>query len=41
MAVGLLSRQGVVTAPAEGTARFVVAAYFTRNIKQGTVLWKK
>jgi hypothetical protein len=31
----------VVTAPADGGDRFVVTAYYTRNIKHGTELWKK
>ncbi len=31
----------VVTAPAEAGERFVVTAYFTKNIKEGTELWKK
>ena len=31
----------VVTAPAEAGARLIVTAYYTRNIKQGTELWKK
>jgi hypothetical protein len=30
----------VVTAPADNAARFVVTAYFTKNIKPGTELWK-
>src|SRR5208283_2624797 len=30
----------VVTAPSEGDVRFVVTAYFTRNIKKGKELWK-
>jgi hypothetical protein len=30
----------VVTAPAGENERFVVTAYFTRNIKQGKELWK-
>jgi hypothetical protein len=29
----------VVTAPAVGDERFVVTAYFTKNIKKGTHLW--
>ncbi len=31
----------VVTAPAHDEGRFVVTAYFTTNIKEGTKLWKK
>jgi hypothetical protein len=31
----------VVTAPTGPTQRFVVTAYFTKNIKPGTELWKK
>ena len=31
----------VVTAPDETGNRFVVTAYYTRNIKEGTELWKK
>src|SRR4051794_4665418 len=30
----------VVTAPAAENERFVVTAYFTKNIKQGKELWK-
>jgi len=29
----------VVTAPADEDERFVVSAYFTKNIKKGTELW--
>lgn len=29
----------VVTAPVNASERFVVTAYFTRNIKKGTELW--
>ena len=31
----------VVTAPAHDEERFVVTAYFTTNIKEGTKLWQK
>jgi hypothetical protein len=31
----------VVTAPADTGDRFVVTAYFTKNIKAGSELWKK
>jgi hypothetical protein len=31
----------VVTAPAIGENRFVVTAYFTTNIKEGTEIWKR
>lgn len=31
----------VVTAPADTDDRFVVTAYFTKNIKVGSELWKK
>jgi hypothetical protein len=31
----------VVTAPADGDERFVVTAYFTKNIKKGNELWTK
>src|SRR5689334_22211362 len=31
----------VVTAPSNEKSHFVVTAYFTRNIKKGTELWKK
>ena len=31
----------VATAPGEDDTRFVVTAYYTRNIKKGTELWKK
>jgi hypothetical protein len=31
----------VVTAPSHGGDRFVVTAYFTRNIKEGKELWKR
>ena len=31
----------VVTAPAAEDYHFVVTAYFTKNIKEGTELWKK
>jgi len=31
----------VVTAPADQGDHFVVTAYFTKSIKQGTELWKK
>ena len=31
----------VVTAPGGGDDRFVVTAYYTKNIKKGTELWKK
>jgi len=31
----------VVTAPAEGEEYFVVTAYFTKDIKPGSELWKK
>jgi hypothetical protein len=31
----------VVTAPTDGDDRFVVTAYFTTNIKEGTELWRK
>jgi hypothetical protein len=31
----------VVVAPVDGDERFVVTAYFTRNIKAGVELWKK
>jgi hypothetical protein len=31
----------VVTAPAHGDERFVVTAYFTTNIKEGTELWRR
>ncbi len=30
----------VVAAPADADERFVVTAYFTKNIKKGTELWK-
>jgi hypothetical protein len=30
----------VVVAPADADERFVVTAYFTKNIKQGKELWK-
>ena len=30
----------VVTAPADEDERFVVTAYFTKNIKKGNELWK-
>jgi hypothetical protein len=30
----------VVTAPTDGQERFVVTAYFTKNIKKGKELWK-
>lgn len=29
----------VVTAPANGNERFIVTAYFTKNIKEGNELW--
>ena len=31
----------VVTAPADGDERFIVTAYFTKNIKKGNELWTK
>jgi hypothetical protein len=31
----------VVTGLGEGSQHFVVTAYFTKNIKEGTELWKK
>jgi len=31
----------VVTAPAHDDERFVVIAYFTTNIKEGTELWRR
>ena len=31
----------VVTAPAHDDERFVVTAYFTTNIKEGTELWRR
>jgi hypothetical protein len=31
----------VVTAPALDDDRFVVTAYFTRNVKGGTEIWKR
>lgn len=31
----------VVTAPADEDERFVVTAYFTKNIKKGSELWTK
>jgi hypothetical protein len=31
----------VVTAPAIGQDRFVVTAYFTTNIKEGTEIWRR
>jgi hypothetical protein len=31
----------VVTAPASAAERFVVTAYFTKNVKKGTELWTR
>ena len=31
----------VVTAPSDGDDRFVVTAYYTKNIKKGKILWTK